>query len=101
MEPWADRHSGVRRGEISLTSELSGAPEMILASHRSSTLIEDVTVTNKVSQNLHAELWLHHLGRMTLCSDRVQQSQERGWCGVFVKILEWIKMILFSSMVRD
>jgi serine-type D-Ala-D-Ala carboxypeptidase/endopeptidase (penicillin-binding protein 4) len=32
-----------------------------VASHRSSTLADDVTVTNKVSQNLHAELLLHHL----------------------------------------
>jgi D-alanyl-D-alanine carboxypeptidase/D-alanyl-D-alanine-endopeptidase (penicillin-binding protein 4) len=32
-----------------------------LATHRSPTLAEDVTVTNKVSQNLHAELLLHHL----------------------------------------
>ena len=29
----------------------------------------DVTVTNKVSQNLHAELWLHNLGRRTFCGD--------------------------------
>jgi D-alanyl-D-alanine carboxypeptidase/D-alanyl-D-alanine-endopeptidase (penicillin-binding protein 4) len=31
-------------------------------------LLEDVTVTNKVSQNLHAELWLHHLGTKAPCS---------------------------------
>jgi D-alanyl-D-alanine carboxypeptidase/D-alanyl-D-alanine-endopeptidase (penicillin-binding protein 4) len=31
--------------------------------------MEDVTVTNKVSQNLHAELWLHHLGRRPFCGD--------------------------------
>jgi D-alanyl-D-alanine carboxypeptidase/D-alanyl-D-alanine-endopeptidase (penicillin-binding protein 4) len=36
--------------------------ERVLASHRSVTLAEDVVVTNKVSQNLHAELMLHHLG---------------------------------------
>jgi serine-type D-Ala-D-Ala carboxypeptidase/endopeptidase (penicillin-binding protein 4) len=29
--------------------------------------VEDVTVTNKVSQNLHAELLLHDLGRKTFC----------------------------------
>ena len=33
-----------------------------LAKRTSPTLIEDVTVTNKVSQNLHAELLLHQLG---------------------------------------
>jgi len=32
-----------------------------LATHVSPTLAEDVTVTNKVSQNLHAELFLHRL----------------------------------------
>lgn len=37
------------------------APEL-LARHVSSPLGEDVVVTNKVSQNLHAELLLHQLG---------------------------------------
>jgi D-alanyl-D-alanine carboxypeptidase/D-alanyl-D-alanine-endopeptidase (penicillin-binding protein 4) len=44
-------------------------PGKVLASHTSPTLIEDVMVTNKVSQNLHAELWLHHLGKRTFCGD--------------------------------
>jgi D-alanyl-D-alanine carboxypeptidase/D-alanyl-D-alanine-endopeptidase (penicillin-binding protein 4) len=39
----------------------------VVASHQSPELLDDVTVTNKVSQNLHAELWLHHLGRRTPC----------------------------------
>lgn len=50
----------------SCPTELS-AHETILASHRSPALVEDVTVTNKVSQNLHAELLLHDLGRKTFC----------------------------------
>jgi D-alanyl-D-alanine carboxypeptidase/D-alanyl-D-alanine-endopeptidase (penicillin-binding protein 4) len=33
-----------------------------LASHQSVTLAEDLVTTNKISQNLHAELLLHHLG---------------------------------------
>ena len=37
------------------------APEL-MAIHRSSPLREDVVITNKVSQNLHAELLLHKLG---------------------------------------
>ena len=45
----------------------TGMEEKTLASHRSPTLLEDVTVTNKVSQNLHAELLLHRLGRKTPC----------------------------------
>jgi D-alanyl-D-alanine carboxypeptidase/D-alanyl-D-alanine-endopeptidase (penicillin-binding protein 4) len=36
----------------------------VLATHVSPTLGEDVTVTNKVSQNLHAELYLRLLGRL-------------------------------------
>ncbi len=44
-------------------------PDKTLASHTSPPLVDDVTVTNKVSQNLHAELWLHHLGRRTFCGD--------------------------------
>jgi len=43
--------------------------EKTLASHKSPPLLEDVTVTNKVSQNLHAELWLHHLGKRVFCGD--------------------------------
>ena len=37
-----------------------------LAKHTSPTLSEDVTVTNKVSQNLHAEMFLHDLGAAVL-----------------------------------
>jgi D-alanyl-D-alanine carboxypeptidase/D-alanyl-D-alanine-endopeptidase (penicillin-binding protein 4) len=36
----------------------------LLATHVSPTVGEDVTVTNKVSQNLHAELYLRLLGRL-------------------------------------
>jgi D-alanyl-D-alanine carboxypeptidase/D-alanyl-D-alanine-endopeptidase (penicillin-binding protein 4) len=36
---------------------------LVLASHQSKPLIEDVRVINKVSQNLHAELLLRLLGR--------------------------------------
>ena len=38
-----------------------------LATHHSATVITDVTLTNKVSQNLHAELLLHQLGRVVFC----------------------------------
>jgi D-alanyl-D-alanine carboxypeptidase/D-alanyl-D-alanine-endopeptidase (penicillin-binding protein 4) len=40
-----------------------------LASHTSPSLAEDVVFTNKVSQNLHAELFLHNLGRQSPCGD--------------------------------
>ena len=39
----------------------------VLAVHTSAAMGEDVTYTNKVSQNLHAELLLHRLGRVVLC----------------------------------
>lgn len=39
----------------------------ILATHLSAPLTEDVTLTNKVSQNLHAEILLRHLGRVAFC----------------------------------
>ncbi len=41
----------------------------LLASHTSAPLAEDVVLTNKVSQNLHAELDLHNLGRFASCGD--------------------------------
>jgi D-alanyl-D-alanine carboxypeptidase/D-alanyl-D-alanine-endopeptidase (penicillin-binding protein 4) len=46
---------------------VAGTEEKILASHRSPSLSEDVMVTNKVSQNLHAELLLHGLGQKMAC----------------------------------
>jgi D-alanyl-D-alanine carboxypeptidase/D-alanyl-D-alanine-endopeptidase (penicillin-binding protein 4) len=39
------------------------APRLVLAEHRSPPLREDITVINKVSQNLHAEMLLRTLGR--------------------------------------
>jgi serine-type D-Ala-D-Ala carboxypeptidase/endopeptidase (penicillin-binding protein 4) len=44
----------------------AAAPETILARHTSPTLIEDMTVTNKVSQNLHAEMFLHNTAAAVL-----------------------------------
>lgn len=47
-----------------------GAPieTVVLASHTSVPLGQDVIVTNKVSQNLHAELLLRHLGKRSNAS---------------------------------
>jgi serine-type D-Ala-D-Ala carboxypeptidase/endopeptidase (penicillin-binding protein 4) len=39
----------------------------VLASHTSAPLAEDVTFTLKESQNLHAELLLHRVGRVSFC----------------------------------
>lgn len=52
---------------IACMSNCGAAPaETILAQHTSSPLIEDMVVTNKVSQNLHAEMFLHNLGAAVL-----------------------------------
>lgn len=53
-----------------------------LAVHRGPTVREDITVTNKVSQNLHAELLLHHLGKLAYCklgSTRAGLTVERAF----------------------
>jgi D-alanyl-D-alanine carboxypeptidase/D-alanyl-D-alanine-endopeptidase (penicillin-binding protein 4) len=42
--------------------DLPGQP-LVLASHQSLPLLDDITVINKVSQNLHAEILLRLLGR--------------------------------------
>ncbi|MBW4039859.1 MAG: D-alanyl-D-alanine carboxypeptidase/D-alanyl-D-alanine-endopeptidase, partial [Acidobacteria bacterium] len=43
-------------------------PGDLLASHTSAPLGEDVVLTNKISQNLHAELLFHHLGQAAFCN---------------------------------
>jgi D-alanyl-D-alanine carboxypeptidase/D-alanyl-D-alanine-endopeptidase (penicillin-binding protein 4) len=48
---------------------MPGTEVKVLSSRSSPSLADDVTVTNKVSQNLHAELWLHHLGKRAFCGD--------------------------------
>lgn len=40
--------------------------ETVLATHTSPALLEDMVVTNKISQNLHAEMFLHNLGAAVL-----------------------------------
>ncbi len=44
----------------------SQSTERLLASHASPPLVQDLTVINKVSQNLHAELILRELGKTVL-----------------------------------
>jgi len=48
--------------------------DSVLATHRSAPLVEDVMVTNKVSQNLHAELMLHQLGLRLTCFGTAAQG---------------------------
>jgi D-alanyl-D-alanine carboxypeptidase/D-alanyl-D-alanine-endopeptidase (penicillin-binding protein 4) len=46
---------------------IESLPEPLLATHKSVPLAQDVMLTNKVSENLHAELMLHRLGQIGLC----------------------------------
>lgn len=46
----------------------------VLATHVSPALSQDVTVTNKVSQNLHAELYLRLLGRLEADDGSIAQG---------------------------
>jgi D-alanyl-D-alanine carboxypeptidase/D-alanyl-D-alanine-endopeptidase (penicillin-binding protein 4) len=50
-----------------VVAEGAGVPveTRLMASHRSVPLEEDVVVTNKVSQNLHAEILLRQMGRIS------------------------------------
>jgi len=57
---------GTCTADCDLPSTPAGA---MLASHTSAPLGEDVVLTNKVSQNLHAELLLHNLGLQSSCGD--------------------------------
>jgi D-alanyl-D-alanine carboxypeptidase/D-alanyl-D-alanine-endopeptidase (penicillin-binding protein 4) len=70
-EPGGQEKAMVTGGSFggSCPSTPPDTPEKALASHTSPPLVEDVTVTNKVSQNLHAELLLHQLGKRMLCGD--------------------------------
>ncbi len=52
-----------RGGEEGPSGRLQPNPRLVLASHDSKPLMEDVRVINKVSQNLHAEILLRLLGR--------------------------------------
>jgi D-alanyl-D-alanine carboxypeptidase/D-alanyl-D-alanine-endopeptidase (penicillin-binding protein 4) len=47
---------------------------VVLARHRSAELREDLVVTNKVSQNLHAELFLRQLAMRYTCQGYVEEG---------------------------
>jgi D-alanyl-D-alanine carboxypeptidase/D-alanyl-D-alanine-endopeptidase (penicillin-binding protein 4) len=48
--------------------------QTVLATHQSAPLIEDMTLTNKVSQNLHAELFLRNVGAAYSCQPDARES---------------------------
>jgi D-alanyl-D-alanine carboxypeptidase/D-alanyl-D-alanine-endopeptidase (penicillin-binding protein 4) len=49
-------------------------PQTVLATHQSAPLIEDMTLTNKVSQNLHAEIFLRNVGASYSCLPTARES---------------------------
>ena len=54
----------------------NGNQPLVLASHQSQPLVDDLTVINKVSQNLHAELALRLLGREKGTAGTVESGLE-------------------------
>jgi serine-type D-Ala-D-Ala carboxypeptidase/endopeptidase (penicillin-binding protein 4) len=50
-------------GDVAQIAPAVPAGAVVLASRTSVPLLQDITVTNKVSQNLHAETWLRLLGQ--------------------------------------
>jgi serine-type D-Ala-D-Ala carboxypeptidase/endopeptidase (penicillin-binding protein 4) len=49
-------------------------PQTVLATHQSAPLIEDMTLTNKLSQNLHAEIFLRNVGASYSCLPTARES---------------------------
>ena len=47
--------------------DMKQPPLAVLGTHASEGLLPDVNLTNKVSQNLHAEIFLHQLGQWSSC----------------------------------
>ena len=65
-----------------------GSEERVLATRRSPTLAEDAVVTNKTSNNLHAELMLDRLADVAppladLGIGNIRRRAGWGWCGRF------------------
>ena len=50
------------------------APETLLAEHLSPPLIDDIVLTAKVSQNLHAEIMLRHISEFKDCGSSLGHS---------------------------
>jgi D-alanyl-D-alanine carboxypeptidase/D-alanyl-D-alanine-endopeptidase (penicillin-binding protein 4) len=72
-----DRETRTLSGESLPSSCLSPLRPATLASLKSASLAEDVVYTDKVSQNLHAELLLHALGRVVPCFEGSTASGAR------------------------
>ena len=65
------------------------SPNKILAEHFSASLLDDVRVTNKVSENLHAELALRLAGKL------------RGYGGSFEGGIAAVKQFLLQAGLKE
>ncbi len=61
-------------GGVFSGGDIGNYKTVVMARHRSPTLIEDIVLTNKVSENLHAELLLRHLARRYSCDGYAAQG---------------------------
>lgn len=59
---------------VSSGASVNGVRSEVMARHQSPALLEDIVVTNKVSENLHAELLLRHLARRFACDGYAAQG---------------------------
>lgn len=64
----AEAEIAAGKSEVKSCPWFSGFRGALLAKHFSADLQADVVLTNKVSQNLHAELLLHQLGWRSVCA---------------------------------
>jgi serine-type D-Ala-D-Ala carboxypeptidase/endopeptidase (penicillin-binding protein 4) len=61
-------------GAIFSGGNIGNFKTVVMARHRSPTLLEDIVLTNKVSENLHAELLVRHLAMRYACDGYAAQG---------------------------
>ena len=76
-------------GGADIPRNLRSIPPLVLGSYKSQALIDDLTVVNKESQNLHAELLLRLLGR------------EKGTAGTIEAGSEVLRGMLAQAEIRS
>ena len=69
-------HSGKIECEAQRVDNGPEPTETVLAEHLSPPLIEDLTLTNKISQNLHAEILLRHISEEKACGSTLGRSAQ-------------------------
>jgi serine-type D-Ala-D-Ala carboxypeptidase/endopeptidase (penicillin-binding protein 4) len=72
--PPALMRPGKTECEAQRVSNGNEPPTTILAEHLSPPLLEDITLTNKISQNLHSEILLRHISEEKDCGSTLGRS---------------------------